>query len=51
MVEAVKKYSGVDYYDWKTDADAIACAKEHKVDLPEVPTKGADPGRVLRCLC
>ena len=35
MVEAVKKYSGVDYYDWKTDADAIACAKEHKVDLPE----------------
>ncbi len=23
MVEAVKKYSGVDYYDWKTDADAI----------------------------
>ena len=41
MVEAVKKYSGVDYYDWKTDADAIACAKEHKVDLPEVPTKGA----------
>ena len=41
MVEAVKKYSGVDYYDWKTDADAIACAKAHKVDLPEVPTKGA----------
>jgi lysyl-tRNA synthetase class 2 len=41
MVEAVKKYSGVDFYDWKTDEDAIACAKEHHVDLPEVPTKGA----------
>src|SRR5699024_10187270 len=33
--------SGVDYNDWKTDEDAIACAKEHHVELPEVPTKGA----------
>ena len=41
MVEAVKKYSGVDFNDWKTDEDAIACAKEHGVELPEVPTKGA----------
>ncbi len=41
MIEAVKKYSGVDFYDWKTDEDAIKCAKEHKVELPEVPTKGA----------
>jgi lysyl-tRNA synthetase class 2 len=41
MVEAVKKYSGVDFNDWKTDEDAIACAKEHGVGLPEVPTKGA----------
>ena len=41
MVEAVKKYSGVDYYDWKTDADAIAAAKANNVDLPEVPTRGA----------
>ena len=41
MIEAVKKYSGVDFRDWKTDEDAIACAKEHKVALPEVPTKGA----------
>ena len=41
MVEAVKKYSGVDYYDWKTDADAIAAAKAHNVDLPEVPTRGS----------
>ena len=41
MIEAVKKYSGVDFNDWKTDEDAIACAKEHHVELPEVPTKGA----------
>ncbi len=41
MVEAVKKYAGVDYYDWKTNADAIASAKAHNVDLPEVATKGA----------
>ena len=41
MVEAVKKYSGVDYYDWKTDEDAIAAAKEHHVELPEVPSRGA----------
>ena len=41
MVEAVKKYSGVDYNDWASDADAIAAAKAHHVELPEVPTKGA----------
>ena len=41
MIEAVKKYSGVDFNEWKSDEDAIACAKEHKVDLPEIPTKGA----------
>ena len=41
MVEAVKKYSGVDYADWKTDEDAIAAAKAHRVELPEVPTRGA----------
>ena len=41
MVEAVKKYSGVDFADWHTDEDAIACAKAHNVELPEVPTKGA----------
>ena len=41
MVEAVKKYSGVDYYDWKNDEDAVAAAKEHHVELPEVPTRGA----------
>ena len=41
MVAAVKKYSGVDFNDWQTDADAIAAAKAHNVELPEVPTKGA----------
>ena len=41
MVEAVRKYSGVDYHDWKTDSDAIAAAKAHNVDLPEVPTRGS----------
>ncbi len=41
MVEAVKKYSGVDFNDWQTDADAIAAARAHNVELPDVPTKGA----------
>ena len=40
MREAVKKYSGVDYNDWKTDEDAIAAAKAHNVELPEVQTRG-----------
>ena len=41
MAEAVKKYAGVDFADWKTDEDAIAAAKEHHVELPEQKTKGA----------
>ena len=41
MIDAVKKYSGVDFRDWKTDKDAIASAKAHNVTLPELPTKGA----------
>ena len=41
MAEAVKKYSGVDFHDWKSDEDAIACAREHHVELPEQPTRGA----------
>lgn len=40
MKEAVKKYSGVDFDDWKSDEDAIECAKAHQVELPEVPSKG-----------
>ncbi len=41
MIEAVKKYSGVDFNEIKTDEEAVACAKAHHVELPEVPTKGA----------
>ena len=41
MVEAVKKYSGVDFATVASDAEAVALAKEHKVELPELPTKGA----------
>jgi len=40
MVEAVQKYSGVDYYSWSSDEDARACAKEHHVEVPENATKG-----------
>ena len=40
MIEAVKKYAGVDYADWATDEQARAAAKEHHVELPEVPSKG-----------
>lgn len=40
MVEAVKKYSGCDYNDWKTDEDARACAKEKNVEVPADATKG-----------
>ena len=41
MVEAVKKYSGVDFNEIHSDEEAIAAAKAHKVELPEIPTKGA----------
>ena len=41
MVEAVKKYSGVDFDQVASDEEAIALAKEHHVELPETPTKGA----------
>ena len=41
MVEAVKKFSGVDFAAIETDEQAIAIAKEKNVALPEIPTKGA----------
>ena len=41
MVEAVKKYSGVDFATISSDEEAIAIAKEKNVELPEIPTKGA----------
>lgn len=40
MAEAVKKYSGCDYYSWETDEDARLCAKEKHVEVPENATKG-----------
>ncbi|MBR6669300.1 MAG: lysine--tRNA ligase [Ruminococcus sp.] len=42
MVEAVKKYAGVDYNDWATDEDARACAKAKGVEVDEgdAATKG-----------
>ena len=40
MVEAVKKYSGIDYYSWTSDEDARACANEHHVEVPANATKG-----------
>ena len=41
MIEAVKKYSGVDFAAISSDEEAIAEAKTHNVELPEIPTKGA----------
>ena len=40
MVEAVKKYAGVDYYDWQSDEDARAAAKAKHVEVPADATKG-----------
>ena len=40
MAESVKKYAGVDYYEWTSDEDARACAKAHHVEVPENATKG-----------
>ncbi|MBE6655452.1 MAG: lysine--tRNA ligase [Ruminococcaceae bacterium] len=40
MIEAVKKYSGCDFNDWKTDEEARACAKAKGVEVPEGATKG-----------
>lgn len=45
MVEAVKKYAGVDYYNWETDADARVCAKEKGVEVEE--GENATKGHVL----
>ena len=40
MVEAVKKYAGVDYYAWESDEAARDCAKAHHVEVPANATKG-----------
>ena len=40
MVEAVKRYAGVDYYEWQSDEDARRVAKEKHVEVPADATKG-----------
>lgn len=42
MIDAVKKYAGVDFADWADDTAARACAKEHHIEdeLDENSTKG-----------
>lgn len=42
MIDAVKKYAGVDFADWADDAAARACAKEHHIEeeLDDNSTKG-----------
>ncbi|MBR1529234.1 MAG: lysine--tRNA ligase [Oscillospiraceae bacterium] len=45
MIEAVKKYAGVDYHDWTTDEEARACAEAHHVEVEE--GKNATRGHVL----
>ncbi|MCR5457319.1 MAG: lysine--tRNA ligase [Clostridiales bacterium] len=40
MTEAVKKYSGIDYYSWTSDEDARQSAKENNVKVPDDATKG-----------
>ena len=40
MVEAVKKYAGVDYNDWATDEDARQAAKEKHVEVSATATTG-----------
>ena len=45
MVEAVKKYAGVDYDTWATDADARAVAKAKGVEVDE--GENATKGHVL----
>ena len=45
MIEAVKKYAGVDYNDWADDAAARACAKEKGVEVDEGDS--ATKGHVL----
>ena len=45
MVEAVKKYAGVDYNDWATDEEARAVADKMNVNVEEGAT--ATKGHVL----
>ena len=40
MAEAVKKYAGCDYYEWASDEEARAVAKEKHVEVADDATKG-----------
>ena len=40
MIEAVKKYSGIDYHDWADDEAARECAKAKGVEVPKDATRG-----------
>ena len=40
MAEAVKRYAGVDYYEWQSDEEARRVAKEKHVEVPSDATKG-----------
>jgi len=40
MIDAVKKYAGVDFADWTDDAAARAAAKEKHVEITDDATKG-----------
>ncbi len=48
MKQAVKKYSGADYDEWKSDEDARACAAKLGVEVPE--GEKATKGHVLIAL-
>ncbi len=39
MVEAVRKYAGVDYDSWGSDEDARVCAKEKGIEVEEGKTR------------
>ena len=45
MIEAVKKYAGVDYNEWNTDEDARKCAELNGLEVEE--GKKATKGHVL----
>jgi len=40
MIDAVKKYAGVDYHNWKSDEDARAAAKALHVEIDDNATRG-----------
>ena len=49
MVDAVKEYAGVDYNEFKSDADAQAVAKEKHLEFPK-PLNTVTKGEVLNAL-